>query len=83
MGLEPILPYGKRILSPLRLPIPPFQVVSCQELASCLPVSQTGVLLHKLATGGGREGVRILDTRLFRPLLYYLSYPAIYLSVIH
>ena len=32
---------------------------------------------------GGRGGVRILDMRLFMPLLYYLSYPAIYLSVIH
>ena len=57
-GLEPVLPYGKRILSPLRLPVPPFQVVSCQELASCCRVSQTRVLLHELATGGGPEWER-------------------------
>ena len=83
MGLEPILPYGKRILSPLRLPIPPFQVVSQPEIESGSTASQAAELTIVLLTGGGREGVRILDTRLFRPLLYYLSYPAICLSAIH
>ena len=50
-GLEPVLPYGKRILSPLRLPIPPFQVVRQLGVEPRSLESQSSILAVVLLRG--------------------------------
>ena len=64
IGIEPILRNRNWILSPTRLPIPPH--------------SHMYILIKDFKRSGGSRQNRTVDTRIFNPLLYRLSYRAIY-----
>ena len=63
IGIEPILRNRNWILSLTRLPIPPH--------------SHMYILIKDFKRSGGSRQNRTVDTRIFNPLLYRLSYRAI------